>query len=100
MGLWSFHKRFRLFPGVAVNVSKSGLSLSLGGQGLTTSISQRGVKTTTSLPGTGLRYQQTWGKPAAGVPRNLSPHEQRKLLKRLSAEEWPDIQNGLPGRQR
>jgi Protein of unknown function (DUF4236) len=55
MGL-RFRKRLRLLPGLYVNLSKSGASVSVGGHGFTENISRRGVRTTLSIPGTGLSY--------------------------------------------
>ena len=59
MGL-SFRKSITILPGVKVNVSKSGLSLSAGVAGLHGSINTKGqVRGTASLPGTGVRYTKT-----------------------------------------
>lgn len=55
MGL-RFRRTLRLLPGVRVNLSKSGASLSLGGRGATVNLSSRGVRRTVGLPGTGLSY--------------------------------------------
>ena len=55
MGL-RFHKALRLLPGVRVNVSKSGLSLSLGGKGVTCNVTPKGSRMTVGVPGTGLSY--------------------------------------------
>lgn len=51
-----FRKSFKIMPGVRINLSKSGTSLSLGGKGLTHNISSKGSRTTIGLPGTGLSY--------------------------------------------
>jgi uncharacterized protein len=50
---WSFRKRIKIAPGLHINLSKSGISTSVGGRGFT--YNSRG-RVTTSLPGTGLRY--------------------------------------------
>jgi hypothetical protein len=60
MGL-RFRKRIKLFPGLWLNVSKSGVSTSIGGKGLTVNLKGGKVKTTASIPGTGLSYSQTTG---------------------------------------
>ena len=52
-----FRKRLRIIPGVWINVSKKGGSLSVGGHGLTANISKKGVRETVGLPGTGISYQ-------------------------------------------
>lgn len=56
MGL-RLRQNLRLFPGVRLNFSKSGVSLSAGPKGATTNISTRGVRETLGVPGTGISYQ-------------------------------------------
>lgn len=56
MGL-RFGKRFTILPGVRLNVSGSGLGLSLGPRGASVSIGKRGVYGNVGLPGTGLSYR-------------------------------------------
>ena len=55
MGL-RFRKSFRLMPGLRVNLSKSGPSLTVGGRGITTNYSKRGARSTIGVPGTGVSY--------------------------------------------
>ena len=56
MGL-RFRKIFSIIPGVRLNVSKSGVSTSLGGHGATVNVGTSGKKTVTlGIPGTGLSY--------------------------------------------
>ncbi len=50
-----FRKSVKILPGIRVNLSKSGPSLSIGGGGLTLNYSKQGVRTTADLPG-GLYY--------------------------------------------
>jgi hypothetical protein len=54
-----FHKAFSLIPGVKLNLSKSGPSLSVGGQGMTTNFGTKGTRETVGLPGSGLSYSET-----------------------------------------
>jgi len=70
MGL-RFRRSFRLFPGVKINVSKSGLSTSFGGPGASVNVSQKGVRATIGLPGTGLSYSTLVAKPRAGGTPSL-----------------------------
>ena len=51
-----FRKRIRIAPGIAINISKSGVSTSVGAKGATVNIGKKGVRMTNSLPGTGLSY--------------------------------------------
>ena len=56
MGL-RFRKIFSVLPGVRLNVSKSGVSTSLGGHGATVNVGTNGKRTVTlGIPGTGLSY--------------------------------------------
>lgn len=52
-----FRKSVRIIPGVRLNLSGSGVSVSLGGPGATLNISARGSAVTLGLPGTGLSYR-------------------------------------------
>ena len=48
-----FRRRLRIFPGLYLNVSKSGVSTSIGGHGATLNVTKRGTRTTIGLPGFG-----------------------------------------------
>ncbi len=66
-----FRRRVRLGKGVYLNLSKSGVSASLGGKGLT--YNTRG-RVTASLPGTGLSYSTTLSKGTRqGAPVDTLP---------------------------
>ena len=56
---WRFFRRVQILPGVRVNLSRSGPSLSFGRRGLVTTLSRRGRRTTVGIPGTGLSYSTT-----------------------------------------
>lgn len=55
MGL-RVRKIVRILPGVRLNLSKSGGSLSLGGRGLSVNLGKDGVRTMAGMPGTGISY--------------------------------------------
>jgi Protein of unknown function (DUF4236) len=68
MGL-RFRRRLRILSGLWLNVSKSGVSTSIGGHGATLNLSKRGKMTTLGLPGSGLSYRSSrrpWGSRGAG----------------------------------
>lgn len=65
-----FRKTLQLFPGVRVNVSKTGTSVSIGQAGASVNVSKRGVRTTVGVPGTGLSYSQNLG---VGAPDSAEP---------------------------
>lgn len=54
-----FSRRIRLIPGVRLNLSKSGVSTSIGGRGAWLTFGKRGTRATVGLPGTGLSYSTT-----------------------------------------
>lgn len=59
-----FRRSVRIIPGVRLNISKSGLSTSIGGHGATLNVSKKGTRATVGLPGTGLSYRTGYfGKP-------------------------------------
>jgi hypothetical protein len=55
---WRFRTSFKIIPGVRLNLSKTGLSASIGGAPFTVNVGPRGVYGTASLPGTGISYRQ------------------------------------------
>jgi hypothetical protein len=57
MGL-RFRKSFKIAPGIRLNLSKSGVSASVGRKGAIINVSGRGVRGTVGIPGTGLSYQE------------------------------------------
>lgn len=53
-----FRKSVTLFPGVRLNLSKSGVSTSVGRPGATVNLGSGGVRGNVGLPGTGLSYNK------------------------------------------
>lgn len=53
-----FRKSIRIMPGVRLNLSKTGVSTSIGGRGATVNVSKRGVRGTVGIPGSGLSYSE------------------------------------------
>lgn len=51
-----FQKRIRLLPGLTLNVSKRGVSTSLGMRGARVTFGRGKTRTTLGVPGTGLSY--------------------------------------------
>ena len=54
---FQFRKSIKVAPGVRLNLSKGGVSVSAGAPGSTVNVNSRGVRTTVGIPGTGLSYQ-------------------------------------------
>ena len=51
---WRFRKRIKIFPGIHLNISKSGFGLNIGPKGANVTLSSKGTYVNTGLPGTGL----------------------------------------------
>jgi hypothetical protein len=65
-----FRRSLRLAPGIRINLSKTGTSLSLGRRGTTMNFSLRGTKATVGVPGTGLSYSTMLKSgPPTALPR-------------------------------
>ena len=56
-----FQKRLSILPGVRVNLSKGGVSASLGPRGADVNIGSHGVTGNAGIPGTGLSYRRKLG---------------------------------------
>jgi hypothetical protein len=69
---WRFRKSFTVIPGLRLNLSKSGLSASIGGAPFTLNVGPRGLMGTASIPGTGLSYRQFIGSGLNDVPSSGS----------------------------
>jgi len=106
-----FWRRIRLAPGVTLNLSKSGPSLSVGPRGAKYTVSARGSRMTAGLPGTGMFYtvhntRRGRAAPAAPVPararlgggffsRWWARPEERRLLAALKLLETGDEAGAL-----
>lgn len=90
MGL-SFRKSITILPGVKVNLSKSGVSLSAGIGGLHGSINTKGqVRGTASIPGTGVRYTKT-KKLTDLIPGIGGEEEKKKSTGATKSHKEPDL---------
>jgi hypothetical protein len=56
MGNFRFYRRMSIFPGLSVNVSKSGPSLTVGMRGAHVTVGGHGIRRTVGIPGTGIYY--------------------------------------------
>ncbi len=64
---WKFRKRLTLFPGFRINLSKSGLSATVGIRGLSVNVGQNGAFLNTGIPGTGIYDRKRIGAIPKGV---------------------------------
>ncbi len=67
-----FWRRIRIAPGVTLNLSKSGGSLSFGPRGAKFTIGPSGKRATAGIPGTGLFYTTTLPSGRSGGRRSAS----------------------------
>ncbi len=51
---WKFRKRVKVFPGLTINLSRSGASYTIGGKGASINVGKKGTFLNTSIPGTGI----------------------------------------------
>ncbi len=62
----SFRKRIKIAKGLNLNLSKSGVGVSVGTKGASVSVGKNGTYVNNSIPGTGIYHRQkigTKGKP-------------------------------------
>jgi Protein of unknown function (DUF4236) len=71
---WRFRQSFTVVPGLRLNLSKRGLSASIGGAPLTMNIGPHGVTNTLSIPGTGLSCRSHVSPTATHLPPNGTPN--------------------------
>ncbi|MFQ5480942.1 MAG: DUF4236 domain-containing protein [Thermodesulfobacteriota bacterium] len=67
-----FWRRVKILPGVTLNLSKSGGSLSFGPRGAKFTVGPHGRRTSVGIPGTGLFYTKTYGSTRKGKRGNSS----------------------------
>ncbi|NBR72695.1 MAG: DUF4236 domain-containing protein [Proteobacteria bacterium] len=87
-----FYKGLRLLPGVRVNFSKRGASLSLGGRGLSVNLSPSGVRTS------GVSYRSPTLKWDGGVSggRSATPRGRKEKRRTILPDptRYPQIDEG------
>ena len=67
-----FQKRVRLLPGVRLNFSLGGVSLSGGVPGARVTLGKRGIERSLGIPGSGLYHREFVWKPGQGQPKRRS----------------------------
>jgi hypothetical protein len=92
-----FRKSWGILPGVKLNLSKTGVSTSIGGHGATVNIGTRSRTATVGIPGTGVSYRMPLGGSIflalalAAVALGLSWFFQPDLLRSLLHMWQPTI---------
>lgn len=69
-----FQKRIKILPGLRINLSKSGVSTSLGVPGAQITKGHGKTRTTIGLPGTGISHSQVKSECSAEVAEQPQKH--------------------------
>ena len=78
MAYFRFHKSLGILPGLRINLSKSGPSLSVGPVGLRLNVGPQGIRTTAGLPGSGLSVINRKSWRSIGAPQSASGEKVEK----------------------
>lgn len=88
-----FRKRIKIFPGFSINLSKSGISSTVGAPGLSLNFSKKGTALNTGIPGTGLYDRHHLNSPSQtktqngrGSERNLTNTQGTKTFSLSSTD--------------
>ncbi len=73
-----FFRRFKIAPGLTLNLSKAGASVSTGPRGAKATVGSRGSRGTVGLPGTGLFY--TTHSESGKRKRRAAPRERESIV--------------------
>jgi hypothetical protein len=79
-------KSIKLFGGIRLNLSKSGVGISGGVKGARVGIGPRGTRTTLSVPGTGMSYVSEKGLKKR--PANPASKQQVPMIKAHTARSY------------
>lgn len=67
-----FRRSIKIAPGVRLNISKSGVSTSIGGRGARVTMGHGKTRTTVGVPGTGLSWTQVSSKSRRAAKQPLA----------------------------
>lgn len=89
-----FWRRIKIAPGITLNLSKSGGSLSFGPRGAKFTVGSRGERVSLGIPGTGLFYTTTFSKGSRKRKPEVHPEDRLDMgfFKRLIT---PDNEEAL-----
>lgn len=87
-----YRKTYTLFPGVRLNIAKTGISASFGVPGATVNINRDGVMGTVGMPGTGLSYRTR----RTGFGHDGHTSKSTRAVASQSQREHPDFRHNTP----
>lgn len=67
---WRFRKRIKILPGVRINLSKSGISTTVGVRGASVTFGPNGTYVNTGIPGTGIYSRERISGPSMSTGTN------------------------------
>ena len=90
-----FQKRITILPGLRINLSKSGASLSVGPRGASITVGKKGVYANAGIPGTGLSWRERLDTPGStgseaapsSRPSSVSPDAAMEITGRIIGDE-------------
>ena len=69
-----FRRRIKLLPGVHLNISRSGISTSVGVRGASVTLGKRGTYANTGIPGTGVSWRSRLDSPPSKHAPDIPSH--------------------------
>jgi hypothetical protein len=76
---WRFRRTVKILPGVRLNISRSGVSTTLGPNGASINLGKRGTRTTVGIPGTGISHSNLMSHISeSGEKQNFLPASTKK----------------------
>lgn len=88
---WNYRKRIKIFPGIHLNFSKSGISTSIGPKGAKVNFGPKGSYLYTNIPGTGLYSRQKL--VSNDNKENKQPSQRQEVNESEKREGCLSIQN-------
>jgi hypothetical protein len=90
---WRFRKTFKVLPGVKLNLTRYGISATIGAAPFSVNVGPRGVYRNLSIPGTGIWDRQRLDTPSLSEPTEQHPAalEPRAVPPLIPSEEAASI---------
>jgi hypothetical protein len=79
-----FRRRIKIIPGVHLNISRSGISTSVGVRGASVTLGKRGTYLNAGVPGTGVSWRGRISTPATSQPASELPTSETASITRHS----------------
>lgn len=92
---WRFRKSFKVIPGVRINLSRRGLSTTIGTSPFSVNLSSRGIRSTATIPGAGISFSSshTAGRQTAPAIAPVSAQEPGTSPERRAPQPLDEIRS-------